>query len=60
MPTCRQNAFLLASKCHQIDLSILHLYISFIMRLLLKNRMPISLFKNITIYISQYADIWAK
>ena len=28
-PTCRQNDVILASRCRQIDFSMLHLYISF-------------------------------
>ena len=28
-PTCRQNDVILASRCQQIDFSMLHLYISF-------------------------------
>ena len=58
MLTCRQNAVLLASKCHQIDLSILHLYISFIF--VTMNKKPHASNFIILLYISQNANMSGK
>ena len=59
MLTCCQNAILLASKCHQIDLSIFHLYIDFIFVTINKKTCQYLYFKML-LYISQNAAMWTK
>ena len=58
--TCCQNAILLASKCHQIDLSIFHLYIGFIFVTINKKKTCQYLYFKMLLYISQNTDMSVK